>query len=151
MPRKIIIKYIASAFLIAGFLLTAGHHWAKQIQLQELRFHYSTLLSKYPIGNKKVNISELLSQKSTTVNFIQFYGKVKPHYHKTHDEIVVSLSDNGMMRVGEKKYNLHKGSLFFVPKKTEHEARCDGAKICHAYSIFLPKLNPKKPDRIWAD
>lgn len=91
----------------------------------------------------------LFDRDNASAYFLQFHGRIKPHYHKKHDEIVIFLSGSGTFVIGGQSHRLRNLSLYHINKGMAHEAVCDAGEICKAYSIFLPRWNPKKPDRVF--
>jgi mannose-6-phosphate isomerase-like protein (cupin superfamily) len=75
--------------------------------------------------------------------------EVKPHKHMTHAEHVVVLSGSGEMTLGEKKFEIKKGDLVFIPKNTFHSVRTSGKEPLKVISIQAPFFDGK--DRVFKE
>ncbi|MBI4369213.1 MAG: cupin domain-containing protein [Elusimicrobia bacterium] len=141
------INLVFAVVAAAGLFTAACVAWA--LPKQPLAFPLEEL-SQAPLPPEKpFDAAPVLSIKFLSVNFVRFRGQIKPHWHAKRAETVISLSDGGTLVVDGEEYPLKTGSLFFIPRRAIHEARCPENKICRAYSIFAPPWNPDKPDRIF--
>jgi quercetin dioxygenase-like cupin family protein len=72
-------------------------------------------------------------------------AEVKPHFHKTHDEIVYVLKGSGQMLVNDKWIDVKPGSVHFNPMNKVHSTRNTGKDPLVVFSVFTPAM--KEPDR----
>ena len=52
---------------------------------------------------------------------------VKPHYHKTHEEIYYLLAGTGRMRVGDEWQAVKAGDAIYIPREQIHSLQNTGA------------------------
>lgn len=72
-------------------------------------------------------------------------AEVKPHFHKTHDEIVYVIKGSGQMLVNDKWIDVKQGTVHFNPMNKVHSTRNTGKDPLVVLSIFTPSM--KEPDR----
>jgi mannose-6-phosphate isomerase-like protein (cupin superfamily) len=74
---------------------------------------------------------------------------VKPHKHLLHSEHVAVLEGSGEMTLGEKKFEIKKGDVVFIPKNTIHAVKTKGKVPLKVLSIQAPNFDGK--DRIFIE
>ena len=72
-------------------------------------------------------------------------AEVKPHFHKTHDEIVYVIKGSGQMLVNSKWIDVKPGTVHFNPMNKVHSTRNTGKDPLVVLSIFTPSM--KEVDR----
>ena len=72
-------------------------------------------------------------------------AEVKPHFHKTHDEIVYVIKGSGQMLVNNKWIDVKPGTVHFNPMNKVHSTRNTGKDPLVVLSIFTPSM--KEVDR----
>ena len=72
-------------------------------------------------------------------------AEVKPHFHKTHDEIVYVIKGSGQMLVNDKWIDVKPGTVHFNPMNKVHSTRNTGKDPLVVLSIFTPSM--KEVDR----
>jgi mannose-6-phosphate isomerase-like protein (cupin superfamily) len=72
-------------------------------------------------------------------------AEIKPHFHKTHDEIVYVIKGSGQMFVNDKRVDIKPGTVHFNPMNKVHATRNTGKEPLVVLSIFTPAM--KDPDR----
>jgi quercetin dioxygenase-like cupin family protein len=72
-------------------------------------------------------------------------AEVKPHFHKTHDEIVYVIKGSGQMLVNDKWIDVKHGTVHFNPMNKVHSTRNTGKDPLVVLSIFTPSM--KETDR----
>jgi mannose-6-phosphate isomerase-like protein (cupin superfamily) len=75
--------------------------------------------------------------------------EVKAHKHTTHSEHVLVLEGEGLMRLGEKSFDIKKGDLVFIPKNTVHSVKCKSKMPLKVLSVQAPMFDGK--DRIMVE
>ncbi len=91
-----------------------------------------------------------LNSDSLVSSFVIFVKKeVKAHKHVTHSEHVYVLEGEGEMMVGEKKRNIKKGDLIFIPKGTVHSLKVTSSSPVKVISIQAPVFDGK--DRVMVE
>jgi len=74
---------------------------------------------------------------------------VKPHKHLQHSEHVAVLDGTGEMTLGEKKFEIKKGDVIFIPKNTVHAVKTTGKVPLKVLSVQAPAFDGK--DRIFIE
>lgn len=82
-------------------------------------------------GVKDAYIQWLISDKDGAPNFAMRRFVVKaggytPYHHHPYEHEVLVLSGQGQVKIGESIYNLHSGSVVFVPPDVMHQFRNTG-------------------------
>lgn len=139
-------KSLASVIVLLGVI---GIGFCIKEQVPE--YALDNLSKSYALNDKILRMDPLLAHRGYTLNFVQFKGEIKPHYHKKHEEIVFALTEGGHIVIDSVTYSFRQGSLYWIDKGMVHSAFCQEGVTCRVYSIFFPEWNPKKPDRIWVN
>lgn len=91
-----------------------------------------------------------LFSDSLSSSFVIYVKKeVKPHKHVSHTEQVYVLDGIGEMLIGEKKFNVKKGDIIFIPKNTVHALINTSSVPIKVISIQSPYFDGS--DRIAVD
>lgn len=91
-----------------------------------------------------------LNNDSLVSSFIVIIKKeVKPHKHQTHAEHVYVLEGEGEMRLGDKKIQVKKGDLVFIPKNTVHSLKVTSTNPVKVISVQAPNFDGK--DRVFVE
>lgn len=94
--------------------------------------------------------NKVLFSDSLASSFVIIIKKeVKPHKHLQHSEHVIVLDGTGMMRTGEKSFEIKKGDVIFIPKNTIHSVKSTGKQALKVLSVQAPKFDGK--DRVFID
>ena len=91
-----------------------------------------------------INIAQDDTVSSVLIRFAEG-AEVKPHFHKTHDEIVYVIKGSGQMLVNDKWADVKPGTVHFNPMNKVHSTRNTGKDPLVVFSIFTPSM--KEPDR----
>lgn len=75
--------------------------------------------------------------------------EVKAHKHQEHSEHVIVLDGEGMMKLGDKKFEIKKGDVIFIPKNTVHSVKSTGKVPLKVISVQAPLFNGS--DRIFIE
>jgi quercetin dioxygenase-like cupin family protein len=81
-----------------------------------------------------------------SVHHVEAGKSVKPHFHRTHDEVVMILEGTGTMHIGDSSYALAPGATFLVPRGVIHSVETGGTPL-RAITVFAPPFDGK--DRIF--
>lgn len=111
---------------------------------------YEELLKANPMkpGDKVQAITVSGDETATlfVARFVQGF-EVKPHFHKTHSEIVYVIQGAARMTIGGKEYDLKPGSIHFNPMTKVHSLKNTSAGELVVLQIFSPEW--KQPDRVF--
>jgi len=137
------------AVLAAGFLfaLSAPPHGAEGeapsavVRLDEIR-------AAHPLKDGDAqSIVELLRGQGASAHLVQVRTRVRPHYHKDHEETAYLLEGSGIFILGDRTYPVKAGSLMMVPRGAVHSF--DAKQPTSVLSVFNPPFDPA--DRIFVD
>lgn len=97
--------------------------------------------------DEKIQIINVAQDDTVSFVLIRFTegAEVKPHFHKTHDEIVYVIKGSGQMLVNDKWMDVKPGTVHFNPMNKVHSTRNTGKDPLVIFSIFTPSM--KEPDR----
>ena len=105
------------------------------------------------IGAKTVSdhvYNKMLFTDSLTSSFaIVIKKEVKAHKHLTHAEHVVVLEGTAQMKLGDKRFEIKKGDVIFIPKNTIHSVKNTGKIPLKVLSFQAPYFDGK--DRVFID
>jgi quercetin dioxygenase-like cupin family protein len=106
------------------------------------------ILNANPLkADEKVQIINVAQDDTVSFFLIRLTegAEVKPHFHKTHDEIVYVIRGSGQMFVNDKWIDVKQGTIHFNPMNKVHSTRNTGKDHLVVLSIFTPSM--KEPDR----
>jgi len=127
--------------LTALFILIVSHGHAQVIQ--------SVDTIKPPAVYENV-YSRAVASDSLSSSFVIYIRKeVKAHRHLSHTENVYILEGSGEMMLGDKKINVKKGDIIFIPKNTLHSFKVTSRSPAKILSIQSPMFDGK--DRIFVE
>lgn len=98
----------------------------------------------------EANFSKNLFNDSLSSSFLIVVKKeVKPHKHLSHSEHVVVLDGTAELLLGDKKINVKKNDVVFIPKGTIHGVKVTSSQPLKIVSIQSPYFDGT--DRIWIE
>jgi mannose-6-phosphate isomerase-like protein (cupin superfamily) len=102
-------------------------------------------------ADEKVQMINVAQDDTVSFLLIRFTegGEVKPHFHKTHNEIVYVIKGSGQMLVNEKWIDVKPDTVHFNPMNKVHSTRNTGKDPLVIFSIFTPSM--KEPDRYFVE
>ncbi|HYA13611.1 MAG TPA: cupin domain-containing protein [Syntrophales bacterium] len=95
----------------------------------------------------KVQMINIVQDDTTTINVARFVegAEVKPHFHKTHNEMIYVLKGSGQELINDKWIDIKPGSFHFNPMNKVHATKNTGKGELVFFSIFIPSM--KETDR----
>lgn len=96
-----------------------------------------------------VFIKKLNSDKNTSTFLIFIKKEVKLHKHMTHSETIYVLDGTGEMLLGDKKMEVKKGDIIFVPENTPHSVKVTSTIPLKVISNQAPEFDGK--DRVFVE
>lgn len=110
--------------------------------------HIEEILKGNPLkSGEKVQMIKVAEDDAITFFIARIVesSEVKPHFHKTHDEIVYVIKGSGQMLINNKWFDIKPGSVHFNPMTKVHSIKNTGNEELIIISIFTPAM--KEPDR----
>jgi quercetin dioxygenase-like cupin family protein len=99
----------------------------------------------------KIQLINVVQDDTVTINVVRWVegAVLKPHIHKTHNEMVYVLKGSGQMFINGKWIDVVAGTFHFNPMNKVHATRNTGKEDLVVLSIFTPAM--KEPDRHFVD
>ena len=106
------------------------------------------ILKAHPLkeGDSQTSV-ELLRGQGVSAHLLQVRSRVRPHYHKDHEETVYLLEGSGIFILGDRVYPLKAGSLMMIPRGLVHSF--EAKQPTSVLTVFNPPFDPA--DRIFVD
>jgi quercetin dioxygenase-like cupin family protein len=150
MKKRIIITWAIFACLVLS-LLNAFPANAANSQ-EQILIQTDDILKANPIkATDKVQMINVVQDDTTTIYVARLIegAEVKPHLHKTHNEMVYVLKGSGQMLINGKWIDVKPGTFHFNPMNKIHATKNTGKEHLVIFSIFTPSM--KEPDRYFVD
>jgi len=109
---------------------------------------FDDILKANPMkSGEKIQGIDIAQDDTVSFRLAQFAegAEIKPHFHKTHDEIVYVIKGSGQIFVNNKWVDVKPGAVHFNPMNKVHATRNMGKEPLVVLSIFTPAM--KEPDR----
>ncbi len=99
----------------------------------------------------KIQMISVVQDDTVSIFVARFVegAEVKPHLHKTHDEMVYVLKGSGQMFINGNWNDVKTGTFHFNPMNKVHATKNTGKEPLVIFSIFTPPM--KEIDRHFLD
>jgi len=143
--RKIFYSAILACLVLLSFAIGSAQaaNTTDQILTQ-----VDDILKANPLkAGEKFQMINVAQDDTVSLVLVRFAegAEVKPHFHKTHDEIVYVIKGSGQMLVNSKWIDVKPGTVHFNPMNKVHSTRNTGKDPLVVLSIFTPSM--KEVDR----
>lgn len=101
------------------------------------------------VDTTKTQVKLLAADSLCSTFFIIIPGEVKLHYHALHSENVMVIEGKGLMKLGDKEFEITKGDIIVIPKGTKHSVKNTGKTPLKVISVQAPYFDGK--DRVMVD
>ena len=98
---------------------------------------------------ENVFVKKLNSDKNASTFLIFIKKEVKLHKHVTHSETIYVLEGKGVMLLGDKKMEVKKGDVLFIPEYTPHSVQVTSTVPLKVLSIQAPEFDGT--DRVYIE
>lgn len=98
---------------------------------------------------ENVFVKKLNSDKNASTFLIFIKKEVKLHKHVTHSETIYVLEGKGVMLLGDKKMEVKKGDVLFIPENTPHSVQVTSTVPLKVLSIQAPEFDGT--DRVYME
>ncbi|MGO9555338.1 MAG: cupin domain-containing protein [Syntrophobacteraceae bacterium] len=143
--RKIFYSAVFVCLVLLSFTISSSQ---AEDTTDQILTQVDDILNANPLkaGEKiqMINIAQDDTVSSVLIRFAEG-AEVKPHFHKTHDEIVYVIKGSGQMLVNDKWADVKPGTVHFNPMNKVHSTRNTGKDPLVVLSIYTPSM--KEPDR----
>jgi quercetin dioxygenase-like cupin family protein len=150
MKTRIMIALTIFTCLVLSFLTVFPAKAANTTE--QIVTQIDDILAANPLkASDKAQIINVAQDDTVTINVVRFVegAGIKPHIHKTHDEMVYIIKGSGQMFIDGKWIDVKPGTVHFNPINKVHATRNTGKENLVFLSIFTPSL--KEPDRYFVD
>ena len=96
---------------------------------------------------KNIHVRKMDSDPLASTFLIWVKNSVKEHYHAEHTEVVQVIEGEGVLTLGDDRFDIKAGDYIFIPKGTHHSVEVTSGSILKALSIQTPFFDGK--DRIF--
>lgn len=87
---------------------------------------------------KAIAVRRLRATAETSVSLIRLAGAEQPHMHKDHDLVVMLLTGQARVHLGDHTVEVHPGDVMEIPRGVVHWAENTGPGASEVYAIFSP-------------
>jgi mannose-6-phosphate isomerase-like protein (cupin superfamily) len=150
MKTRTIITWAIFACLVLSFVNASPVKAANTTE--QILTQIDDILKENPMSPKdKVQMINVAQDDTITINVARLTEgvEIKPHLHKTHDEMVYVLKGSGQMFINGKWIDVKPGTFHFNPMNKVHATKNTGKEHLVIFSIFTPSM--KEMDRYFVD
>ena len=150
MKTRIIITLAIFACLVLSFATVNPAKAANSTE--QILTQIDNILNANPLkATDKLQMINVVQDDTTTIYVARFIegAEVKPHLHKTHNEMVYILKGSGQMLINGNWIDVKPGTFHFNPMNKVHATKNTGKEHLVIFSIFTPSM--KEPDRYFVD
>jgi mannose-6-phosphate isomerase-like protein (cupin superfamily) len=90
---------------------------------------------------KPIAVRRLRSTAEISISLIRLAGAEQPHIHKDHDLVVVLLSGQARLHLGNRTVDVRPGDVMEIPRGVVHWAENTGPGASEVYAIFSPPFD----------
>ena len=150
MKTRITIAWTIFACLVLSFVTAVPAQAANTTE--QILTQIDDILAANPMkATDKIQLINVAQDDTVTVNIarVREGAVLKPHIHKTHDEVAYIVKGSGQMFVNGKWIDVKPGTFHFNPMNKVHATRNAGKEDLVLLSIFTPSM--KEADRYFVD
>ena len=147
--RKIIINTFVCGIVVCLFLcFSTLAPVSAQDTTDQIISQLDEILTQNPLpSGQKAQTIKIAEDNTITFTIMRVTegAGLKPHFHKTHDEVIYVIRGTGQIFVNDKWVDVKPGSVHFNPIGKVHSSKQTGTEPLIGISIFTPAM--KEPDR----
>jgi len=150
MKTRSIITWTIFACLVLSFVTVVPAKAANTTEQILTQIDY--ILKANPLkATDKIQVINVVQDDIVTINVVRFVegAVLKPHVHKTHDEMVYVLKGSGREFINGKWIDMKPGTFHFNPMNKVHGTKNTGKEDLVLLSIYTPAM--KETDRHFVD
>jgi quercetin dioxygenase-like cupin family protein len=150
MVKRAILSWAIVLCLVLSFLTAVPSKAANPAE--QIITQVDDILKANPLSSTdKVQMINVVQDDTVTINVARLIvgAEVKPHLHKTHNEMVHVLKGSGQMLINGNWIEVKPGTFHFNPMNKVHATKNTGNEPLVIYSIFTPPM--KEVDRYFVD
>ena len=150
MKMRSIVHWAIFACLVLSFVAVAPAKAANTTE--QILTQIDDILNANPLkATDKIQVINVVQEDTVTINVVRFVegAVLKPHIHKTHDEMVYVLKGSGQEFINGKWIDMKPGTFHFNPMNKVHDTKNTGKEDLVLLSIYTPAM--KETDRYFVD
>jgi quercetin dioxygenase-like cupin family protein len=150
MLNRKMLNWMIALFLVLSFCGMSSAQTPNTVD--QLLTQVDDILDANPLkAGEKLQMINVAQDDTVSFYLARFAegGEVKPHFHKTHDEVVYVIKGSGQMLVNDKWVDVKPGSVHFNPMNKVHATKNIGKDPLVIFSLFTPSI--KEPDRYFVE
>ena len=150
MKTRIIVTWTIFACLALLFVTTIPATAANTTE--QVLTQIDDILKANPLKvTDKSQVINVVQDDTVTINVVRLCegAGLKPHLHKTHDEMVYVIKGSGQIFINGKWIDVKPGTFHFNPMNKVHATQNTGKEHLILLSIFTPAM--KETDRHFVD
>ena len=141
---KTISTRLSLFFFLNILACTPSPHLYLQDRGQLTHAHLEQLLSANPLSpDQNIRVVTLGKGKEMSHHLVQIRDHEAPHVHKTHDLTVVMLKGKGYLFLEQKRIDLIKGDILFIPRGSAHYFVNTFSEPSVGLAVFSPVFDGK--------
>ena len=106
--------------------------------------HLDEVLAEKPLStDQNIRVVTLVKGTEMSHHLVQIRDREAPHLHKKHDLTVVVLKGKGYLILEEKRIDLIRGDILFIPRGSAHYFVNTFSEPSVALAIFSPGFDGK--------
>jgi len=90
---------------------------------------------------------EILRGERVSAHLVQVRARIRPHFHRDHEELAYLIEGRGVLVSGERAYPVKAGCLMIIPRGVVHSYEAREPTV--VLSVFNPPFDPA--DRVFLD
>jgi len=142
---KTISTRVSLFFFFLNFLACApSPHFYLQYGGQLTHAHLDEILAEKPLSpDQNIRVVTLGRGKEMSHHLVQIRDREAPHLHKIHDLTVVVLKGKGYLILEQKRIELIRGNILFIPRGSVHYFVNTFSEPSVALAVFSPVFDGK--------
>ena len=143
-PKTISTRLSLFFFFLNILACAPSPHFYLQNGGQLTHAHLDEILADKPLSpEQNIRVVTLGKGTETSHHLVQIRDREAPHLHKKHDLTVVMLKGKGYLMLGQKRIDLIRGDILFIPQGSVHYFVNTFSEPSVALAVFSPVFNGK--------
>jgi len=143
-PRTISTRVSLFFFFLNILGCAPSPHFYLQDQGRLTHAHLEEVLAKNPLSSdQNIRVVTLGRGKEMSHHLVQIRDREVPHLHKIHDLTVVVLKGKGYLILEQKRIDLIRGDILFIPRGSVHYFVNTFSEPSVALAVFSPVFDGK--------
>jgi quercetin dioxygenase-like cupin family protein len=143
-PKTINIRLLLSFIFFNILACAPSPHFYLENGGQLTHAHLDEVLAEKPLStDQNIRVVTLGKGKEMSHHLVQIRDREVPHVHKTHDLTVVMLKGKGYLMLEQKRIDLIRGDILFIPRGLVHYFINTFSEPSVGLAVFSPVFDGK--------